>query len=167
MSEELDLSNGLKRPVFLKVISVLSFVYLGFQSIKLFLGLIEGKLNSDELIEKKVQLTKIFRMFDDGSEQVTESIRTTGLILEQTNDSYWLVQILTLIIVAIGVSSVMKMFNGYRIGFHFYIIYSLISVGSIYLYLSPNLVSMPSLLMDVLISGLFIFMYSRNLHWMK
>ncbi|MCO4814541.1 MAG: hypothetical protein KC454_07495 [Flavobacteriales bacterium] len=167
MSEELDLSNGVKRPVFLKVISVLSFVYLGFQSIKLFLGLIEGKLNSDELIEKKVQLTKIFRMFDDGSEQVTESIRTTGLILEQTNDSYWLVQILTLIIVAIGVSSVMKMFNGYRIGFHFYIIYSLISVGSIYLYLSPNLVSMPSLLMDVLISGLFIFMYSRNLHWMK
>ena len=167
MSEELDLRNGLKRPVFLKVISVLSFVYLGFQSIKLFLGLIEGKLNSDELIEKKVQLTKIFRMFDDGSEQVTESIRTTGLILEQTNDSYWLVQILTLIIVAIGVSSVMKMFNGYRIGFHFYIIYSLISVGSIYLYLSPNLVSMPSLLMDVLISGLFIFMYSRNLHWMK
>lgn len=167
MSEELDLSNSVKRPVFLKVISVLSFVYLGFQSIKLFLGLIEGKLNSDELIEKKVQLTKIFRMFDDGSEQVTESIRTTGLILEQTNDSYWLVQVLTLIIVAIGVSSVMKMFNGYRIGFHFYIIYSLISVGSIYLYLSPNLVSMPSLLMDVLISGLFIFMYSRNLHWMK
>ena len=39
MSEEIEINEepNIVKPVFLKVISILSFIYLGFQSIKLFL----------------------------------------------------------------------------------------------------------------------------------
>jgi len=168
MSEEL--ANAVEsgpRPVFLKVISILSFIFLGFQALKLMLGFIVGKLSDDEMIEKKVQLTKLYRMIDDGSDEVTEVIRTSGLVLEQSNDNYWMVQFLTALIVGLGVYGVVNMYNGKKIGFHFYIIYSLVAIGGTYLYLSPELVSMPSLLLEIFFSGLFIFMYSKNLHWMK
>lgn len=155
------------RPKLLTVIGILSFVSLGFQFLGFIFTLIRGKLTDEEMIDQRVQMMKAYKIIGIDSDEAGDLVEMTGDILQQTNDSFWLVQFLTLLTIGSGLAGVIMMFRRRKIGFHLYIIYSLIAVGGTYLYLSPELVTLQSVMVALALSGLFVFLYSRTLRWMR
>jgi len=85
----------------------------------------------------------------------------------EVNENFYFVAVFGLIVTIIGLYSALKMWKGSKLGFHIYIIYNLISIGGIYLYVSPANIPTIFVVFNVILSGIFILMYSRNLKWLK
>lgn len=169
MSVEIDnVGEDEKRPSFLTAICVLSFITIGSNLIFGFIGLFSGPQSDEELLQAKVDLAKTSsELKSAGLESWVDVMDQLNRMTVEINDSFYLASILGLIVALIGLFGVLKMWQGMKMGFHLYIIYSLISVVSVYLYVSPANIPSFVIIFNLLISGLFIFMYSRNLHWMK
>jgi hypothetical protein len=86
---------------------------------------------------------------------------------EAMNSQFYYVQIVSLLVVALGVFGIYKMWTRSKLGFHLYIIYSLLSVLTVYLFVAPEDVPSIVVIINLVISAIFVFMYSRNLKWMK
>lgn len=155
-----------KRPKFLTIVGILSFVSIGFQFIVFIFNLFKGKVSEEAIIEQKVQAAQLYQAIGIEGDELSDIVSMTGRVLEETNNSFWTIQLLTIVTLFIGLSGVLMMFRKRRVGFHLYIIYSLLAVGGVYLYLSPDLITLPSLVFSLMVSGLFIFFYARNLKWM-
>ena len=157
-----------KRPGFLKAISIMSFVGIGLRLILNFAGLFSTKRTEEQMLAAKYEMSEIINDFQEaGMDSFVHFMRQSQEITEITNEHLLLANGLAIIIGLIGLLGVIKMWNGFKVGFHIYIIYSLFYVGAIYLYVSP--VNIPSIMIifGSVISLIFILMYSRNLHWMK
>jgi len=172
MNEIDNIDNGIvqqdqPRPGFLTTLCVLTFITTGLGVFSAISSLISGKLSDDQMLESKVALAQsISQLKEAGMDSWVGMMEKIQAMTIQANDHFFLGTMLSFIAASIGVFAAMKMWKGYKQGFHFYIIYSLISVGSIYLYISPSNIPSIIIVANLLISGLFIFMYSRNLHWM-
>ena len=171
MEEEykiVEINGGNKRPQLLKVVSILSFISLGFTFLGNISQLISGPASEEDMLNQKVEMTKSITQLEQiGADYWVESVRKLIAMSESLNNSFYTVTFLTFISALIGLFGVLKMWNGLKIGLHFYIIYSLISVGQVYLFVSPQVVPTFVVIWNVLISGIFVFLYSRNLKWMK
>lgn len=169
MSEEIDnVGEEKQRPGFLTTICVLSFISIGSNLIFGLIGFLSGPQSDEELLDAKVALAKSSSdLKSAGLDSWVDVMDQLNRMTVEINDSFFLASVLGLIVAVIGLFGVLKMWQGMKLGFHLYIIYSLISVVSIYLYVSPANIPSFIIVFNLLISGLFIFMYSRNLHWMK
>ena len=85
----------------------------------------------------------------------------------EVNDNFYFVSAFGLILTILGLYSALKMWKGSKIGFHLYIIYNLLSIGGIYLYVTPANIPTVFVVFNVVLSGIFILMYLRNLKWLK
>ena len=155
------------RPGFLTTLCVLTFITTGLGVFSAISSLISGPLSDEQMLESKVALAKSIDQLKgarmDSWVGMMEKIQAMTI---EANDHFFIGTMLSFVAASIGVFAAIKMWKGYKQGFHFYIIYSLISVGSIYLYITPSNIPSFIIVANLLISGLFIFMYSRNLHWM-
>ena len=169
MSEELNnVSEDNPRQGFLTVISVLSFISIGLNIVFGIFSIFSGPPSSEEVLDSRVEMTKsISELKKVGMDSMVEMMEKLNRMTVEINDSFYLAGLLGLLIAFLGLFGVFRMWNGVKVGFHMYIIYSLVSVVSLYLYVSPSNIPSFIIVFNLLISGLFIFMYSRNLHWMK
>ena len=157
-----------ERPSFLKVLCILSWISTGIALISGFFNLVTGPFSEEKMLEQRVDMMKsideLKTLEMNGMAELFEKIQS---MTESMNAQFYYVQTVSLIVVAIGVFGVFKMWNRSKLGFHLYIIYSLLSVLTVYLFVAP--VNVPSIVVifNLIISGIFIFMYSRNLKWMK
>ena len=157
-----------KRPGFLKAISIMSFVGIGLSLISSFAGLFSAKQTEEQLLTEKVAMSKAIKDLQElGMDSWVHFIRQLQEMNVEINEHLLLANGLSIVVGLIGLLGVIKMWNGFKVGFHIYIIYSLFSVGVIYLYVSP--VNIPSIIIifSSVLSLIWILMYSRNLHWMK
>ena len=156
------------RPNFLKVISILSFINIGFSMIGNILQMNHGPNSADEMLELKAEMMMNIDKFEKLDFEygviLTRKLITMGEILNASMYSFVFYSIL---ISAIGLFGVVKMWKGFKLGFHFYIVYSLLFVSANYFFVSAEYLPSLLLFLNLFISGLFIFMYSRNLKWMK
>lgn len=172
MSEEFDtLEQGMepvkKRPVFLTVLAVLSFVSLGFALLGGLVSVASGPASEDQLLEEKVQVTQsINEMKEIGWDGMAEMLEQIQRMSEDLNDHFYLAVSLNLMVVALGIFAVLRMLKGFRMGFHLYIVYNLLSVVLIYAYTSPANIPTAVIVFNLLFAALFVFLYSRNLKWM-
>ena len=67
----------------------------------------------------------------------------------------------------LGLFGVIFMMRRRKLGFHMYIVYSLLAIGGMLLYVSAENIHISLPIVNVIFSGLFIFLYSRTLHWMR
>jgi hypothetical protein len=156
------------RPGFLKVLCILSFISLGFGAISSLTSLLNGPQSDDAMLEMKEQLSEsIDQMREQGSHGFADFFLQLQGLLVDTNDHHALSTGIGVFIVGLGFFSVIRMWNGQRLGFYLYIAYSLASIFSMYLYVSSDHIPTAVPIFGLVISGIFIFMYSRNLHWMK
>jgi hypothetical protein len=107
-----------------------------------------------------------FRQLDPPPE-VMELIEKIQQISTAVNDNFLFFTGISTLFSAIGFVSVFLMFRKEIYGFHAYIVYSILSSISIYFILSPSEVPTPLIVVNLLFSGLFVFLYSRNLAWIK
>ena len=177
MEELNEVSEGQvieKRPKFLLVISILSFVNLGLSVLTSFFGAISGTPSSDELEAAKLQ----FANSQDKLESLAQS--------EKVDMSYWS-EILTkmeimsdnmyanfstyntliLLVSIFALVAVYLMFTGKKLGFHFYIAYCFLYVIQSYFFTAPNDVPTFVIVLNILYGGIWVYLYSRNLKWMK
>lgn len=169
MSEELEFQETpKKRPVFLTTLVVLSFVSIGLSLISGIIGLIAGRQSEEALLEQSVQMAEAkSELRKAGLESWTSIYDQLEAMSLQTHASFYLAAFLGILVTLVGFAGVFLMMKGQKIGFHVYIVYSLIALGSIYLYISPANIPTILTIVSALFSGLFIYLYSRNLHWMK
>ncbi len=167
--EDLNLEevNGAGRPTFLKVLAILSFIFIGFSLLFGVVGLVQGPLDEEAIMEQKVQMSKsIDEMRSLDLENFAQIMEKIERMSESINANFYAASTTSLLIMIIGLFSVVRMWQGFKNGFHLYIIYSLLSVVQIYFFVSAADVPSFVIIWNLLIAGLFIFLYSRNLKWM-
>lgn len=157
-----------KRPVLLTVLCILSFITVGFGVLGVLFTLIGGEPSPEKIQSAYNELIQM------ASEMRDKQLTTVADMLEQAADltvyqqhRYWSVLGINALTMITGFVGVLFMFRGKRLGFHLYIIYNLISIGGTFLIVPSHMVPMVSVIMNLVISGLFIFLYALNLKWMN
>jgi hypothetical protein len=157
-----------KRPVFLVVLAVLSFITIGFSLISVLFGLISGPLSSDSIEAILAEnMPLIDQMQELGAHYWADEMLKAIKIIEYTNANFWVNQIISLLTYVAGGLGVVFMLKGQKRGFHLYIIYNLLALFGVYA--SVPMQEVPSFVtvFNAIISVLFIFLYSRNIHFLK
>ncbi|MDX2362601.1 MAG: hypothetical protein QNK23_17465 [Crocinitomicaceae bacterium] len=171
MSENYDnneIDKEKKRPTFLIVLCVLSYIYIGFSFAGTLLNFTSGPATDAELTEVKVELTKLVSQSESqGLGGMAGYIEQSIEMTSEVNENFYTAAFLNLIIVVVGFFAVMKMWRGAKLGFHSYIVYCLLSTGGIYFYISAANIPTPLIIWNLIISGVFILLYGLNLKWMK
>lgn len=156
------------KPKVLKVVSVLSFVYIGFHILTMLVGLIYGKPTEEILLDKKVKSIEMASgLTGTLKEAMVEAAELTYQISLNLNPNFYLNIIVSLLTLLIGLTGVVLMNRKNKLGFHLYIVYSLVLIGKVYLFLPTSLISFESITVQFIISGVLIFLYSKTLSWMK
>ena len=152
----------------LKIVAILSLVSVGFSLISDFFQFFKGKLTSEDLLDEKVKLLQVAKNFSgETADVMKESAKTLFQINTILNESFYSYHIVSTLILLIGLAGVVFMLKLNKVGFHLYIVYCLLSIINLYLFLPAHFVSMNSLFIALGTSGLFIWLYSRNLKFMK
>lgn len=160
--------NQPKRPTFLKVLCILTFVATGFTFLTVVPRLLMGPLSEDAL----ANMVMLFDNFAENMREVNmyslaDFYEKTKLMTIDANQNFYLANSVNLIMTLLGLLAAIRMWQGYKIGFHLYIVYNLIALGGIYLYTPASHIPTAMVIINLLFSSLFIFLYSRNLNWMK
>jgi hypothetical protein len=156
------------RPSFLTVLCVLSFIFIGFSLAFGLMGLSQGPLSAEQMVEQKVELTKsVDEMRSLDLESFAVMMEKIQRMSESINASFYASSILSLLVIGLGLYGVIQMWKGKKFGFHLYIGYSLLSIIQIYFFVAP--IDIPSFVVtwNLIVSALFVFMYARNLKWLK
>jgi len=157
-----------KRPTFLTVLCILTFINIGINLLTLLFQLAVGPTPEEEMLAERVELTKATSQLEDaGMDGFAGMMDQLMAMTAEIQESFYLAMIVSLVTYLIGLFGALKMFQGQKIGFHLYIIYSLLAVGGVYLYISPQNIPSISIIFGLILSGIFVFMYSRNLSWLK
>lgn len=167
IDEEIN-PNETKRPVFLLVLCILSFVSIGWSLLTAIVSLFTGPASEETMIETKVEFTKqINQMNELGSEWGADIFRKLIHITEATNTAHYSFTMTTIVILIIGALGVFWMLKRKKLGFHLYIIYSLLSAVQLYFFVNAAYVPTFLVIFSAVFSGIFILLYSLNLKWMK
>ncbi len=167
---EIDNQNILERPErpsFLKVLCILTWIYTGLSFLVTLGAFFQGPLNEEEMTFQKVELAKsTSQLRDIGMNSFADTFDQIQRMSESTNEHFYVSSIISLLVIVIGIASVYFMWTGRKLGFHLYIIYNLLTIGQLYIFISPSDVPTFAVVWNLLISAVFIFMYSRNMKWM-
>ena len=157
-----------KRPTFLTVLAVLSFITIGLGLLGGLTGLLSGPLSQEEIDEIIAQNMKIVDQLNDmGSYYWSDALNKTMHMVQYTNNNFYVNQLITVLGYAVGLAGVILMLRGKKTGFHLYIIYNLLSLLVVYASVPVSEVPAFIIIFNAFFALLFIFMYSRNLHYMK
>ncbi len=156
-----------KRPVLLKVLCILSFIVVGFGSLMVLVSLLGGQPSPEEIEATSNQLIQTASdMRDKNIIWAADMFEQMADVTAYQQQRYWSVLSLNALTMFTGFIGVLFMFRGKKLGFHLYIIYNLLSVGGTFLIVPSHMISMATVIMNLIISGVFILLYSRNLKWM-
>lgn len=163
-----------KRPKFLLVISILSFVNIGVSILTSLFGVLGGKPSSEDLEGTKLQFANSHEQLEAlaKSEKVDMSYWSDVLTkLEIMSDNMFanfaMYNSLLLVVSIFAFIAVYLMFTGKKLGFHLYFGYCFLYVIQSYFFTAPNDVPTFVIVLNVLYGGIWVYLYSRNLKWMK
>jgi hypothetical protein len=156
-------------PKLLLILGILTLINTGVASLSGVFSVLTGPPSADELKKQDIEMAELIQVLKeyDTSPEALELVGKLQFITKALNDNYVLFTGVYSLISLSGLISVILMFNRNIYGFHIYIIYSIMSSTSMYLIVSPNDVPTVVVVVNLLISGLFIFLYSRSLVWLK
>ena len=156
------------RPGFLTTLCVLTFISTGLSTISNLFSLIAGPLSDEQLKDVQVTMMEFAdQMKSANLDSVAEVYEKLFRIQEATNANHYAFVLSTLVILGVGIFAAIKMMKGSKLGFHLYIIYSLLSVVQLYFFVSASIIPTFMVVTNLVFALLFIFLYSRNLKWMR
>jgi hypothetical protein len=156
-------------PQLLLILGIFTLINTGIASLSGVFSVLTGPPSAKEIKKQDLEMAQFIKILKeyDTSPEAMELLEKLQFITKAINDNYVLFTGVSLLISLAGLISVILMFRKNIYGFHLYIIYSLLSSTSMYLIISPADVPSAVIVVNLLISGLFIFLYSRNLTWLK
>ncbi len=158
-----EIQEETKMPMFLKVLCILSFIYIGMILIPAIFGLFSGPLTETELNESFQQVSSLVpnSMNKKEKEKVLELAYEKQKVM---NDKYYLNATVNIWVYSLGFFGVFKMFKKrQRSGYYLYVAYSILSVVALYLVLPIKLISTEEITMLILWSGFMVSLYTMNL----
>lgn len=158
-----------KLPRLLQIIGILTLINTGIASFSGVFSVISGPPSAEDIKMQDLEMAKFIKVLKDydTSPEAMELLEKLKFITKAVNENYMLFTGVSALISLAGLVSVLLMFKRNIYGFHLYIIYSLLSSTSMYLIVSPSDVPSAVVVVNLLISGLFVLLYSRNLPWLK
>jgi hypothetical protein len=156
-----------KMPKFLRVLGILTLVNTGLAILGGIFSIAAGKPSEKEILASKVEIAKsIVEMKKANLEYFVDLLQKIEGISDAMYANFLMFNVLAVVIAGIGVTSAVMMFKRMKLGFHCYIIYSFLSILSVYAFVAPSNVPTILIVMNTILAGLFVFMYSRNLKWL-
>lgn len=167
--DEMEVEQRKNRPGLLTVLCILSFISTGLGFLmQLFNLLVTGPVSEDAMIAQRAELaTSRNEMKNLGMSGFADVMDQLSSMMVEINNSFYLAGVITLFVSAIGFFGVLDMFKGRKRGFHMYIIYCILSIASLYIYVSPANIPTFMIVVNLIFSGLFVGLYSINLKWLK
>jgi hypothetical protein len=156
------------RPVLLSVLCILTYISCGFGALSVLLGLISGPPTPDEIAAtENAMLESINMLREQGAGTAAGLMEQMSVMFSYGNDKFWLVLAINAISVTLGILGAAFMWRGRKTGFHLYIIYNILSILTVYVSVPIEHVPAYLTITNVILSLIFILLYSRNLKWMK
>jgi hypothetical protein len=157
-----------KRPVFLTVLSILSLIAIVFGLLGNISELFSGPIPREEMEEMIAESKKALEpLSTNGMNDISDTFDKVFSMQIYINANFYTQTLLTVAYLVVGLFGVIFMMKGKKNGFHLYVVYNIISIVAIYVSVPATEVPNIMIIMNILFSALFIFLYSRNLNWMK
>ena len=157
-----------KRPTFLLVLCILTFVNTGFTILGGISGFISGPPTKEEIKESNVQMAQSIDQLEKlNIDYWVDVIKRIQLMTEAMYANFAAYNAVSILVAIAGVAAAFLMLNGKKLGFHLYIGYSFLYVLQGYLFVSAAVIPSFIVIINLLITGLFVLLYSRNLKWMN
>jgi hypothetical protein len=167
-SSDFNLPESNKRPQALKILCILTFVSAGLSMLSSIFNLLGGPLSPEVMEEQKVEMIK---MIDELKSLEMHSFVTmleqVQRMTESINAQFYMVSLVSIIVIGTGLFGALSMWKGKKIGFHLYIIYSLFSVIQLYFFVSPADIPTIVVVWNLILAAVFVILYSRHLKWLK
>ena len=162
-------NNSSKRPSFLTLLCVLTFIYSGISLLGALNDIKNGAPSSKEIRIQDAELSKSIKDLKkiEGSETAIDLIKKYDEFNKLTTKNFWFFSISNLVISLLGIIAAQRMLTGFKIGFHLYIAYCLIGLLVFYVVIPAQSIPTSMVVFSLIISALFIWMYSKNLSWMN
>lgn len=157
-----------KRPVFLTVLCILTLVWAGIGFFGTLMMLVRGvRTNLAMQKETDLFLKAADQMRDSGFDSLGKYYEQTADMGVQLNQSAYGYASLLMVAVLLGIFGAILMLLGKKLGFHFYIVYTMLGMIAPYLFASSDSIPVANTILSAFFGLLFVFMYSRNLRWLK
>lgn len=172
-------------PVFLRVLSILSLIYILLELVNRIKALFRGpvpprQLNefitrlsegtpgnpSSRLITDRPQTGMVKQLQDQGEYYWADVMSKILNLSRYVNANFYMDSVINIGGYLIGLAGILFMLRGRKLGFHLYIVYNLITMISIYASAPASEIPVFYFLVWGSISCIFIFLYSRNLKFM-
>lgn len=154
-------------PIFLIVLVILTLLNTGLAFLGGVFSLVVGKPSGKEILAAKVSMAKpIIELRKLEMDYFVDVFTKLEAINDAMYANFMMFNLLGIFIAGIGAASAFMMLKRMKLGFHAYIVYSFLSILSVYAFVAP--VNVPSIfiLTNAIFAGLFVFLYSRNLKWL-
>lgn len=165
-----DLNPEGKRPRSLNVLLILSAIYIVMSLSATLQAISSGPLTQNQLEEGTADFySSIAELRSQGLGQeltdMAEVMIETSFYVN--NEVFYLTNNLRLLELLIGAISLVLMFQLKKVGFHLYLLYSLMPIITTYITLPQELILTASIIIMVFIGGLFALLYGTKLKYMK
>ena len=157
-----------KRPTLLVVLSVLSLMVIASGLFSNLLSLFSGPLSADQVQDLiDVNMPEVNKLYAIGATFWGDTTLKIINMVSYTNANFYMDRMINIVGYSIGLFGVLNMLRGVKLGFHFYIIYNLISLIAVFASV-PNS-EIPGFYFGFFgaVSLVFIYLYSKTLPWMK
>lgn len=153
------------RPTALIVFGILSWLSLGLGLIGVVSNFLSGPPSDEDIRQQEIEML---------SQLTPEMMVESGWVVSETVDflkttqvKFGLLTAITFVEVIIGLIAVIMMFKLRKIGFHLYIVYSLIALGYWILFFGHNTLGTIMAVISGIISGIFVLLYASQLKHMN
>lgn len=149
----------------LTALVVLSYIFIGYQLLSQTFALLAGPMSDDQLRQAKLDL------LTGQTEETINAMKGTFdelmQIQELTRDHLYTMGSLNILVSLVGLFGVFMLFKLKKLGFHFYIIYSILYIGVSTYFFHPFTIGLAGILMETVFALLFVFFYSRFIKYMN
>jgi hypothetical protein len=153
------------RPTALIVFGILSWISLGIGLIGVVSNALTGAPTDEDIRQQEIEMLSQLtpEMVAESGWVVTETID----FLKITQDKFGILTAVTFIQVVVGLIAVIMMFKLRKIGFHLYIVYSLITLGYWILFFGHNTLGFIMAVISGVVSAIFVLLYASQLKHMN
>jgi hypothetical protein len=156
-----------KPPTFLIVLVILTLLNTGLAFLGGVFSLVVGKPSEKEILASKVELAKtIVELKKLKMDYFVDVFQKMEAINDAMYANFMMFNLLAVFIAGIGAAGAFMMLKRMKLGFHAYIVYSFLSILSVYAFVTPTNVPSIFIIVNSIFAGLFVFLYSRNLKWL-
>ena len=157
-----------QRPKRLTILLVLTLINTGSSIFFGLLSVLFFKPTAADLKKERLEMAKsIVELKELGLDSLVEMLEKVQSMTEVLNAHFISSNLVNIAIAMLGAAAAYLMFKRNHLGFHGYIIYNLLACVSVYFFVSPAMVPSIILIVNLIISLIFVLLYAKHLTWMK